>query len=277
MFAAASLVALREGLEMSLILGIIFSYLRKVGRPDSFRAVWLGTGLAALVAVAAGAVLYFLTGDEEWSGQPYLEATVFLMAVVVLSYMTFWMKHNSRTMGSEIGQRIDQALDQGATWHMVYLAFITVIREGIELVMFLLALLLQARGGLSVGSGAVLGLAVAIVIGWGIYRGTARINLGRFFTVMGNVLIVVAAGLLGNAIHELNEVSLLPEFGHIYDISAVLDDRGLVGGILHALVGYSDHPSFAQGIVWAAYLVLALLFFNRRGAAARRAPDAAAR
>lgn len=267
MFGAAILVAVREGLEISLILGIIFSYLRRLNRKDAFKSVWIGAGCAIVLSIAIGTVLYVLTGDEEWSGQPYLEAFVFLVAVVILSYMTLWMKKNSRSMNKGIQANIDSVLENGGgVFKLVGLAFLTVIREGLELVMFLLAISVETRAGfLPIGSGAVIGLLIAVLIGWGIYRGTTRINLKLFFQVMGNVLIIVAAGLLANAIHSLIEVGILSPVVYLYNWQDVLSHHGAVGGVLNALVGYSDHLSIVQFAVWLVYLVLALMLFNRRG------------
>lgn len=268
MFGAAVLVAVREGLEMSLILGIIFSYLRGLNRKDAFKSVWIGAGCAIILSIAVGSILYFLTGDEEWSGQPYLEAIIFLVAVIILSYMTFWMKKNSRSMNKGIQANIDSALvNGGGVFQLVGLAFLTVIREGLELVMFLLAISIEERSGiLPVGSGAVVGLVIAAVIGWGIYHGATRINLKLFFQVMGNILIIVAAGLLGNAIHELIEVGILQPVAYLYNWKDVLNHHDAIGGVLNALVGYSDHLSIVQLVIWVVYLATALILFNRHSA-----------
>lgn len=266
MFSASLLVALREGLEISLILGIIFSYLRRLKRKDAYKSVWLGAGSAFILSIAVGSILYVLTGDEEWSGQPYLEAIIFIVAVIILSYMTMWMKKNSRAMGKGIQANIDHALVKGGTFQLAGLAFLTVIREGMELIMFLLAISINEKAGLlPVGSGAVIGVVIAGIIGWGIYRGTSKINLNIFFKIMGNILIIVAAGLLGNAVHELTEVGIFSPMGYLYDWQDVLNHHGAVGGVLHALIGYSDHLSVIQFSVWVVYLIVALTLFNRNG------------
>lgn len=264
MFAAAAIVGLREGLEMSLILGIIFSYLRRLNRRDAFKYVWLGSGIAFAVCLVIGGLLYHFTGEQEWSGQAYLEVFVFLIAVGILSYMTFWMKKNSRSMSGQIREQIDKAVDNGGVLQLTFLAFITVIRESLELVMFLLALATQNHRAAPVSLGGLLGLVIAILIGWGIYRGTTRINLQMFFKVMGNILIVVAAGLLGNAISSAIEVGWLNPIVYVYDLQNVLNHHSLIGSILSALVGYSDHPSIIQAAVWFVFLVLALILFNRK-------------
>ncbi|MCL6452955.1 MAG: FTR1 family protein [Alicyclobacillus sp.] len=263
MLVTALLVALREGLEISLILGIIFAYLKKLSQRQHFKYVWLGSGAALVLAGALGSVLYVVTGEQEWSGQADLETGVFLVAVGILSYMTFWMKQNSRSLGRVIQGRVDAAVHRGGVWQIVFLAFITVIREVLELVMFLLAIADQGHQASPVAWGALAGLAIAAAVGWSIYRGTARLNLNRFFRIMGNALIVVAAGLLGNAVHSAAEAGIWHPTAYAYDLSSVLSAHSVVGSVLHALIGYSDHPSVLQAAVWVVYLAVALVLFNR--------------
>ncbi|WAH37447.1 FTR1 family iron permease [Alicyclobacillus dauci] len=269
MFGASLLVALREGLEISLILGIIFSYLRKVNRSDAFKYVWSGSGLALILAAGLGIILYRLTGQQEWAGQVYLEVVVFIFAVAILSYMTFWMKKNSRSMNRGIQSRIDSALNQGGVFQLIFLAFITVIREVLEMIMFLLAVATQGHGAKPVGLGALIGLLISAAIGFAVYRGTSHINLKLFFQVMGNVLIVVGAGLLGNAVHSAIEAGIIKPVAYVYDLSTVLNSNGTLGAILHAFVGYTDHPSIIQAAVWVIYLIISLVMFNRRGTSLR--------
>ncbi|RYL93092.1 hypothetical protein EWI07_08315 [Sporolactobacillus sp. THM7-4] len=261
---AGFLVALREGLEISLIVGIIFAYLNKIGEKKKYPYIWIGTGLAALVSIGFAALIYHFNGAGGWAYQAYLEAIIFFLAVIILTYMTFWMKKNSMALNGSIKEKISDAIHNGSVFQLVFLTFITVIREGIELVMFILAILNdQSANDLPVVSGAFIGLCVAVIIGYGIYGGAYRMNLSYFFQVMGCLLIVVAAGLLGNAVHELTEVGILPEVGHIYDLSGVLNQHDAIGGMLHALVGYSDHPTYLQGAIWLVYLVIVLSLFTR--------------
>ncbi|MCO7175181.1 FTR1 family protein [Sporolactobacillus kofuensis] len=265
MFGAALLVALREGLEISLIMGIIFSYLRGLNRKDTFKPVWIGAGVAIGLSIILGIILYLFTGSEEWNGQIYLETAIFFVAVGILSYMTFWMKKNSRGMNKGIQASINTALNNDSgSFQLVLLAFLTIIREGLELVMFLLAISVEGKGDLlSLSSGTFVGLIIAVLIGWGIYQGTTKINLKVFFQVMGNILIVVAAGLLINAIHELIELAIIQPGVYLYNWENILNRHSAVGGILHALVGYTDHLSSVQLIVWLVYIIPAIILFNR--------------
>lgn len=267
MFDGALLVALREGVEISLMIGIILSYLKKLGRQDGAKYVWLGTFLAALVTAAVGFVLYKVTGSgQEWAYQTYLEAGVMLIAVVMLSYMTIWMKRNSSQLGKNMQAKIESVLaDKGVAW-LTLLAFLTVIREGIETAMFLLGLSYQGANNTgAVVKGAVVGFAVSAVIGLVIYRGTHRIRLKAFFQVMGTLLIVVAAGLLASATGSLIQAHLLHPVFYLFSINGFLSEGRPLGAVLHALIGYSDHPSILQVGAWVIYLVVALVLYNRKG------------
>lgn len=261
---AGFLVALREGLEISLIVGIIFSYLNKIGENKKGPYIWAGVGLAALISVGFAAVIYHFYGAGEWAYQAYLEVAIFFLAVMILTYMTFWMKKNSSALNGGIKDKIDHALNGGSVFQLVFLTFITVIREGIEFVMFVLAILNdQSANDVPVITGSVIGLAAAALIGYGIYNGTYHMNLSYFFQIMGSLLIIIAAGLLGNAVAVLTEMGALPVIGHLYDLSAFLNQKGAIGEILHALVGYSDHPTYLQGAIWLIYLVVVLTLFTR--------------
>lgn len=259
---AGFLVALREGLEISLIVGIIFAYLNKIQEKKKYLYIWAGVVLAALVSSGFAAIIYHVNGTGGWAYQAYFETVIFILAVTILTYMTFWMKKNSRSLNGSIREKITDVLQKGSMFQLVFLTFITVIREGAELVLFILAILSdQKTNGYSVMSGAAAGLGLSVLIGYGIYKGTYRINLSHFFRIMGCLLIVVAAGLLGNAVHELTDVGVLPETGYMYDLSSVLSQQGVLGSILHALFGYSDHPTYLQSAIWCGYLLIVLLLF----------------
>lgn len=267
MFDGALLVSLREGVEIALMIGIILSYLQKLGRRDGIKYVWLGTVLAALVTIAVGVVLYAVTGSgSEWAYQTYLEASVMFIAVIMLSYMTLWMKRNSAQLGKNMQAKIQTVLaGRGVAW-LTLLAFLTVIREGIETVMFLLGLTYQDTNHInSVISGALVGFVISAVLGWALYKGMYRIRLGAFFQVMGTLLIIVAAGLLASAVGSLIEARVLHPFFYLFNLSGVLNEGRPLGAVLHALVGYSDHPSILQVAAWAIYLVTALVLYNREG------------
>lgn len=248
------------------MIGIIISYLNKLGRRDGIKYVWLGTFLAAALTIIIGIILYKLTrSGSEWAYQTYLEATVMLIAVVMLSYMTIWMKRNSAQLGKNMQEKIKAVLaNKNVAW-LTLLAFLTVIREGIETVMFLLGLTYQGTHQTgAVLTGAALGFVTSAIVGLIIYRGTYRIRLSAFFQVMGTLLIIVAAGLLASATGSLIEAHVLQPVYYLFNLGGFLSESRPVGAVLHALVGYSDHPSVLQVGAWGVYLVIALILYNRK-------------
>lgn len=273
------LIFAREGIEGTLICAILLTFLAAAGRRDLFRWVLFGAGAAVLFAVGAGLVLWFASRDAfvGSTAQAWFETVVFLVAVTVLTYMTFWMRRHARTMGREIRDRAAGAVAGGSVLALAVIAFVTVGREAIETVLFLLAVAYQSSP-LQVLIGAALGLALALAFGFATYRMGVRVNLGRFFAVIGSLLLLVAAGLLANAVQNLQALGILPGGSMtLWNMSGALpDDRG-VGDVLHGLLGYSAAPTLLQLLVWAVFLGAGLWLFLRpaaRPAAAR--PVAAA-
>lgn len=267
------LIFLREGIEGSMIITIMCALLAASGRRDLFRWVFAGVGAALLLATAGGVALFALSRSAfiNSTAQTWFETLVFLLAVVVLTYMTFWMKRNSRSMRSVLGGHVSAAVAGNSGLPLALLAFVTVGREAIETVIFLLAIALQSSVP-SLIVGAVIGLAVSLALSFAIYRIGMRINFKRFFTIVGAALMVVAAGLLANAVRNLQELQVLPGGDHaLWDVNFVLPDQSTLGDILHGLIGYAAAPTALQVVAWAMFLTLGLLaFFSRSGA--RSAP-----
>jgi high-affinity iron transporter len=255
-------IALREGIEAALIVSIILAYLKQLGATDRSRLVWWGTGLAVLLSAAVGTAIFAAGAEFEGKAEQVFEGLVTLAAVAVLTWMIFWMRRQSARIKSELQEKVDTALVAGGL-ALAGLAFFAVLREGIETALFLFA---AAKGTAVEGTtvdassqiiGAVLGLAVAIVLGVLLYRGGIRMNLRSFFRVTGLILIVVSAGLLAYSLHELQEAGWLPILeGHAFDLSASLPDDEGVGAILRGLVGYNADPTWLEVVGWLAYLVI---------------------
>ena len=259
------LIFAREGIEGTLICAILMTFLSAAGRRDLFRWVFLGAGAAVLVAAAIGVVLWTVSRDAFVGSvaQTWFETAVFAVAVSVLTYMTFWMRRHSRSLGREIRDRAAGAVAGGSALALALVAFVTVGRESVETVLFLLAVTIQSSP-LQVLIGAVLGLGVALGVGFAIYRLGVRVNLGRFFAVLGSLLLLVAAGLLANAVQNLQELGVLPGASFtLWNMSGTLpDDRG-VGDVLHGLLGYSAAPTLVQLALWVAFLGAGLWLFLR--------------
>jgi high-affinity iron transporter len=261
---SALLITLREGIEAALIISILLAYLRQLGREEQTRLVWIGSAAAIVVSLVAGAVLYGIGAEFEGTAEELFEGLVTLFAVGVLTWMIFWMRRQGGRVKSELQERVDSAL-LGGGFALGSLAFVAVLREGIETALFLYGANQAAgQGLLPTLLGGFIGLAAAVVLGYLLYRGGVRLNLRAFFRVTGALIIVVAAGLFAFSVHELQEAGWLPFLTQpAFDISHRLSDEDGVGALLRAVVGYNDNPSVLEVIAWASYLLIAGLLFLR--------------
>ena len=272
-------IFLREGVEASMIVAILLSYLDQIGQRRHFRDVFLGVG-AALVLVLGGGIGAYLA-IHQYSGstvQTVFETVTYLLAALVLTYMTFWMQAHSRTMTDELRRRSDVAIEGRTRWGLGLLAFQAVGREGLETMVFTLAIVFASSAqaptagkGRGLLVGAVLGLAVALVIAYAIFRLGKRLNLGLFFRIVGIVLMVFAAGLLADAVENMQELGWLPFWDHVlWSTSTFLSEDSTLGDVFHSLLGYADHPTVLQFLVWAGYLAGATTAFVVLGRRQRR-------
>src|SRR5260370_37145883 len=276
---ATFVLFLREGLEASLIVSMLFAALRQLDQMEKARAVWIGVGLAILGSLLGGLALYvFVHEYANTTFQTSVETIPYLVAVVLLTTMTFWMQKHSRSMKREITTRASAA---GSAFALGLLAFTSVGREGLESAFFTLAFAFQTNAILLL-TGALLGMLSAVGLCVMIYRLGYRLDFRVFFRVMGILLLFSAVGLLGNAVHELQEVGWLP-FGtaHMWNSSALLsDETSNLGALLHGLIGYSAQPTVLQGICYLPYLAVAGWLFwriTRKPAAAGRAAPSTSR
>jgi high-affinity iron transporter len=259
------LIFAREGLEGTLICSILLTCLASAGRRDLFRYVFLGAGAAVVLATATGIVLWIVSRDAfiNSTAQAWFETGVFAVAVGVLTYMTFWMRRHSRNMGRDLRERVSGAMSGGSGIALGLIAFVTVGREAVETVIFLLAIAYQSSP-LQLVIGAVIGLAVALALSFAMYRVGVRINLGRFFAIVGSLLMVVAAGLLADAVQNLQVLGVLPGGSMtLWNMSGTLPDNTGIGDVLHGLVGYSAAPTVLQAVLWAGFLGVGLTLFLR--------------
>jgi high-affinity iron transporter len=267
------LITLREGLEAALIVGIILAYLAKIGRVDSAKYVWLGTGLAVVASLAAGAAIYVTAGDLSGRAEQVFEGSTMTLAAAVLTWMIFWMRREAANVRTSLQSRIDSRLARGSWLGLAALAFVAVVREGIETVLFLFAASRTAESPIWATIGGLIGLAAAIGIGYVLYRGTARLNLRAFFHVTSVILIVFAAGMLSHAVHEFVEAGIVPGVVQpVWDTGAVLPDGSGAGRFLASLLGYSSDPSLSEVAAWSFYLIGAFTGFfwpHRKVRAAR--------
>ena len=259
----AALVTTREGLEASLIVGIVLAYLAKTDNRRYFRIIWLGTAAAVALSIMLGAALFFTIGELEGRGELIFEGFAMLAAVAVLTWMIFWMRKQARNIKSELEDKLQSAIVAGSAFGLASVVFFAVLREGWETALFIFAVG-ESSTPLATGIGAVIGLAISISLGVALYMGSRRLNLRQFFTVTGILLIVFAAGLLAHAVHEFQEAGLLPEtVEHVWNTNALISENSHVGRFLTALFGYDGDPSLLEVAVWAGYLAVALTLFLR--------------
>jgi high-affinity iron transporter len=258
---ATFFLMLREGLEAALIVGIIAAYLVKIGRRDALSKVALGVAAALGLSIGIGVLVALTIQRLPLVLQETLEGLAAVLAVAVLTWMLFWMRRQGRLMKGELERGVDNALTHGSTFALVALAFLAVIREGVETVLFLIPLMSFQGTGIEILLAGIAGLAVAVGVGWAIFALGVRVNLRRFFTVTGVVLIFVAAGLVAFAIHEFGEAGLIANTGSAFDLNAVLPDNGPIGSVLRGLFGYRSEPTPLELIGYLVYLVPVLLLF----------------
>jgi high-affinity iron transporter len=258
---ATFFLMLREGLEAALIVGIIAAYLVKIGRRDALSKVAIGVAAALGLSIGIGLLVALTIERLPLVVQETLEGLAAVLAVAVLTWMLFWMRRQGRLIKGELERGVDHALTQGSTLALVALAFLAVIREGVETVLFLIPLMSFQGTGIEILLAGIAGLAVAVGVGWAIFAAGVRVNLRRFFTVTGVILIFVAAGLVAFAIAEFGEAGLFANTGSAFDLNRVLPDNGPIGSILRGLFGYRSEPTPLELIGYLAYLVPVLLLF----------------
>jgi high-affinity iron transporter len=266
-FTSGLLTGLREGVEAALIVSIVIAYLVRTGHGDQAARVWLGTGLAAALSLVVGIAIYNTVGAFEEPYEQIFEGTTLLVAAGVVTWMLFWMRRQAASVKGELQAAVDRAVASGASWGLAVLAFTAVIREGLETSIFLVGQATSARSeAVWILAGAVVGLAIAVLIGYGFYRGSRRLNLASFFRWTGIALIFIAAGLLSHGIGEFVEIGALgtgPWTATAFDISAVLSDEEGVGAFLRAIFGYSAAPAILTLVAHVAYLVTVLVLYLR--------------
>ena len=257
------LIGLREGLEASLVVGILVAYVVKAGQRSRLGAIWAGTGIAIALSLGFGAVLTATSHSLSDQAEHAFAGTMSIIAVGLVTWMVFWMRRTAREMRGELHGRLDKALLSGG-FALGVVAFVAVLREGLETALFLWAATSASEGTLAALGGALLGIATAIVIGWAVYRGAVRLNLATFFTWTGALLIVVAAGVLAYGVRDLQEAGWLPGGeNYAFDVSATIDENGPVGTVLGGFFHFDPITTWLQLTVWVVYLVVTLAAYLR--------------
>jgi high-affinity iron transporter len=305
MFLASLLIGLREGLEAALIVSILLVYLRKLGRDDVRRRMWAGVGVAVALTATVGAVSTFGRSRLTFEAQEILGGSMSVVAAGMVTWMVFWMMSAGRRMKSELEGSVDRALLLGGGFAVFWIAFLAVAREGVETTLMLWGWV----GNLIALGGALFGIALAVGIGYALYRGAIRVNIGTFFTWSSVFLLVIAAGILAYGVHDLQEAAVLPgpfsgapvspthprtgevltgfadypfwgaayPFGWAFNLENVIEPTGFLATLLKGTVGFAPMMTWLEVTAWAVYLVVVFPAFLRRSRRLRRpAPSPAA-
>jgi high-affinity iron transporter len=259
------LIALREGLEAALIVGILVAYVVKTERRFLLAPIWSGVGLALAASLALGGFLTFTSAELSERGEQFFAGTTSFLAVGLVTWMVFWMKRAAKTLRDELHGRVDNALSTGPL-ALAAAAFFAVAREGLETSLFVYTNFRTVSATSAASIGLILGLTLAVVLGYLIYNRSIRLNLSKFFTVTGVFLIIVAAGVLSYGIHEYQELGWIPGDGsYAWDISSVMAKDSIAGSLLAGTIGFDVNTTWVQLIFWAAYLTVILRLYTQSG------------
>ncbi|NBV66491.1 MAG: iron transporter [Actinobacteria bacterium] len=257
------IIALREGLEAALIVGILVAYLVKTDRKGLLAPLWAGVSLAVVVSLATGAFLTITSTELSARGEEFFAGTTSFLAVGFVTWMVFWMKRTARHLKGQLEGQMSTAVLAGPL-ALAAAAFFAVVREGLETSLFIYANFKTVSSTPTATVGLVLGLGLAITLGYLIYRSSIKINLSKFFNYTGIALVVVAAGVLSYGIHEYQELGWLPGADFfIWDVTSVIAKESLLGGVLAGTVGFDTTTSLLQFVLWAAYLAVVLYIYLR--------------
>ena len=265
------LIALREGLEAALIVGILVAYLVKTGRNRHLPSLWLGVSLAILASLALGGFLSFTSAELSDRGEEFFAGTTSFLAVGFVTWMVFWMKRAARGLRDELHGKVDSAVGAGPI-AIAITAFVAVVREGLETALFIYTNFKTVGAASSATIGLILGLALAVALGYLIYNRSVKINLSKFFQVTGTALVIVAAGVLSYGIHEYQELGWLPGAdSYIWDVTSWMAKDSIMASILAGSIGFDTTTSWLQFIVAGAYIAAILWLYLKPSRASKNA------
>jgi high-affinity iron transporter len=270
-------IGLREGVEASLIVGIIAAFLGRSGRREALRQMWIGVLAAVVLCLIIGIGLVALSRDLPQRAQEGLETVIGAFAVTMVTFMILWMSKHARGMKKELEGAAANALNSGSARALVVMAFLAVLREGFETAVFLISVIQNSDNVGSGSLGAGIGIVVAVIIGYGIYRGGVRLNLGRFFKITGLVLVLVAAGLTMTVLRTAHEAGWV-NFGQAQalDLNWLVRPGTVLASLLTGVLGLQSNPTVVEVVVWLVYALpmLAYVAWPRGGRRPAGAPAA---
>ncbi len=256
------LLTLREGVEVSLIIGIILGTLVKLDRPHLRSSVWLGVGLASIFSLGAAVIIHSVGTSFTGRSEEIFEGVTMVIAAIVLTWVIFWMNRQAQNLNRNLEADVRTATSEQGRWALFCLAFFAVLREGIEIGLFLTTTTFT-MGITMTDLGALLGLIVAIAVTGTFVASISRMQLKTFFISTSVLLILFSAGLVGHAVHEFNEANLIPPLVNpLWDVSKILSESSALGQTLKVLFGYNANPSLTEVIAYFGYYVLILLIYR---------------
>jgi high-affinity iron transporter len=267
------IITLRETLEAVLIIGIVLTYLSKTQQHEFRRWVYFAILFGILLSILAAYLIELLTNGFEGTLEYLYEGIVMVIGAILITSMIIWMAKQKNVV-KELEAKVNQELNEQHKWGLFWLVLISILREGIETVIFLGAT--TASEEVNSTLGAILGIAVAIILGVLLYSGSVKLNLKKFFTYTNIFLVFVAAGLFSHGIHELQEAGIVPVvFEHIYDVNGILNEKSTLGSFLKGLFGYNGNPSLIEMIVYIIYIIGTFYFLKKysRGEDKTKKPD----
>jgi high-affinity iron transporter len=263
------LIGLREGLEASLVVSILVAFLVRTDRRSVLPKVWLGVGVAVAISVGVTFALALTEQALTFTAQETFGGSLSIIAVGFVTWMIFWMRRTARSISGELRGRLEDAIQLGST-AVVVMAAVAVGREGLETALFFFTAAQAAGQTTEPLVGFLLGIAVAVLLAYFIYRGALKINMSRFFTVTGVLLIFVAAGILAYGVHDLQEAAILPGLDALaFDVSAIVPPDSWYGVLLKGVFNFSPRTTWLEAVVWVAYVGTVLTLFLRPQRSAR--------
>ena len=257
------LIGLREGLEASLVVSILIAFLVRTDRRSVLPKVWIGVGAAVAISVGVTVALALTQQALTFTAQETFGGSLSIIAVGFVTWMIFWMRRTARSISGELRGRLEDAIQLGST-AVVLMAALAVGREGLETALFFFTAAQAAGETTDPLIGFLLGIAVAVLLAYFIYRGAVKINMGKFFSVTGVLLIFVAAGILAYGVHDLQEAGILPGLNVLaFDVSAAVPPDSWYGVLLKGVFNFSPQTTWLEAIVWVAYVATVLTLFLR--------------
>lgn len=247
------LITFRETIEAALVVGTVLTFLVKTKQDFFKKYVWQGVAIGAAIAVAFALILEAFFGGLSEEVEPIFEGILMFVTAGFLTWMIMWV-HKQKDVAKKIKEKVAFHAGKGYGLGILILVASAVFREGTETVLYLKASSLA--GATNQLTGAVLGIGLALLVGYGLFAWAMKVNLQMVFNVTSVFLLLFAAGLVSHGVHEFQEVGMLPifSFDPVYNIAHILDNGSILGSFLRTLFGYTSKPTVLEIISYISYI-----------------------